>query len=488
MRRRGRVVLAGAVAWCVSLAVPGGAEAGAAPSAGRAVTAGVWGKAIEVPGTGALNKGGNAQPVFVSCPSAGNCGGGGAYFDGTGDLQVFVVSERNGVWRKAIEMPGSAALNKGGAADLVSLSCASAGNCAAGGFYSGGPQHQQAFVVNERQGVWGKAIKVPGTAALNTGEIAQLETVSCPSAGNCAAAGDYFDGSSQQAFVVSERHGVWRKAITVPGLRALNTGGIAMPSSVSCASAGNCAVGGIFTDRFSHQLVFVVSDRNGVWGKAIEVPGSGALNTRGAANLDTVSCPSAGNCVAAGDYWGRSGHQAFVVSERHGVWGKAIKVPGLRALNTRGAAEVVSVSCPSAGNCSAGGFYTNGPGQFHTTPQAFVVSERNGVWRKAIEVPGTAALNQGGEAGLTSVSCPSAGNCAAGGDYTDGSHHQQAFVVSERHGVWRRAIKVPGSGTLNATGLAEVTSVSCALAGNCAAGGDYVDASGNQQAFVVSER
>jgi hypothetical protein len=118
----------------------------------------------------------------------------------------------------------------------------------------------------------------------------------------------------------------------------------------------------------------------------------------------------------------------------------------------------------------------------------FVISERNGVWRKAIEVPGTAALNKGGDAGLASVSCPSAGNCTAGGDYTDGSHHQQAFVVSEQQGVWRKAIEVPGSGALNATGLAEVTSVSCPSAGNCAAGGDYIDASGNQQAFVASER
>src|SRR5215813_12936877 len=109
------VVLAGALAWCVMLAVTDGADAGAVSAVGRAVTAGVWGKAIEVPGSGALNKGGNAQPVFVSCPSAGNCGGGGAYFDGSGNVQVLVVSERNGVWGKAIEMPGSATLNKGGA-------------------------------------------------------------------------------------------------------------------------------------------------------------------------------------------------------------------------------------------------------------------------------------------------------------------------------------------------------------------------------------
>jgi len=63
--------------------------------------------------------------------------------------------------------------------------------------------------------------------------------------------------------------------------------------------------------------------------------------------------------------------------------------------------------------------------------QAFVASEVNGTWHAAIEVPGTAALHQG-EAAVNSVSCASAGNCAAAGFYTGSSGHVQAFVVNER--------------------------------------------------------
>jgi len=40
-------------------------------------------------------------------------------------------------------------------------------------------------------------------------------------------------------------------------------------------------------------------------------------------------------------------------------------------------------------------------------------------------------LNAGGNASTDSVSCVSAGNCAAVGDYTDGSGHTQAFVVNQ---------------------------------------------------------
>jgi hypothetical protein len=115
--------------------------------------------------------------------------------------------------------------------------------------------------------------------------------------------------------------------------------------------------------------------------------------------------------------------------------------------------------------------YTDGSGRF----QAFVVSETNGTWRTAIRVPGSGALNAGGHAVVNSVSCASAGNCAAGGDYTDGSGHLQGFAVGERNGTWGKAIRVPGSGALNAGGFASVGSVSCASAGNCAAGGFYTD-------------
>ena len=52
---------------------------------------------------------------------------------------------------------------------MNSVSCGAAGDCAAGGYYKDGSGHSQAFVVSETNGVWGHAVKVPGTAALNSG-------------------------------------------------------------------------------------------------------------------------------------------------------------------------------------------------------------------------------------------------------------------------------------------------------------------------------
>src|SRR5436190_1502814 len=75
-----------------------------------------------------------------------------------------------GSWGTAEEVPGTAALNKRGFAKTTSVSCARAGDCSAGGFYTDASFRSQAFVAGEVRGVWGKAQQVPGTAALNKGE------------------------------------------------------------------------------------------------------------------------------------------------------------------------------------------------------------------------------------------------------------------------------------------------------------------------------
>ena len=141
--------------------------------------AGVWGGAVEVPGSATLNSGGNAVVNTVSCASAGACTAGGSYRDGSSHYQAFVVSETNGRWGNAVEVPGTATLNSGGGAFVISVSCASAGACTAAGYYQDGSSHSQAFVVSETNGRWGNAAEVPGTGTLNSGGYARVNSVSC---------------------------------------------------------------------------------------------------------------------------------------------------------------------------------------------------------------------------------------------------------------------------------------------------------------------
>jgi hypothetical protein len=111
-------------------------------------------------------------------------------------------------------------------------------------------------MASEKNGVWGKA-----TDAGLSGRIAGVNSVSCASPGNCAAGGFYSDdtGGVVQAYVAVERHGRWGNPVEVPGLGALNQGGGAGVNSVACPPAGSCAAGGSYTDRHQHSQGFVVT-------------------------------------------------------------------------------------------------------------------------------------------------------------------------------------------------------------------------------------
>src|SRR5215510_261040 len=403
---------------------------------------------------------------------------------GTGAAVAPRAAALTGTWRTAREIPGTAALNTGDA-EAKSVSCASAGNCTVGGWYTDSRGAPQAFIVNRIKGTWQTAIKVPGTFGPNK-YYSRLDTVSCASAGNCSAGGFYVNSNGNQAFVVDEVDGVWHRAIEVPGSAALNSGGYAELTSVSCSTPGNCTAGGFYLAGTTSYQAFVVSEVNGTWQPAIRVPGIVSPPAGGhvgpTAQVTSVSCASAGNCSVGGSYYDSVNIQAFVGSQVNGVWRNAVKVPGTATLN-KGDAQVNSVSCGSAGNCSAGGWYTDSRGY----EQLMVVNQVNGNWQNAIEVPGMTILTQRIFGTVTSVSCASAGNCSAGGWYTDSADLGQPFVVNEVNGTWQNAVKVPGIDTLNTGGNAVINAVSCATAGNCSALGSYTDSSGNYQLFVVKK-
>jgi hypothetical protein len=278
----------------------------------------VWGRAIEVPGLGMLNQGGTAGAWSVSCGAAGNCAVAGDYTDSDGLGQGFVASEKNGVWGPAAEVPGLGALNQGGRARAGTVSCASAGNCTAGGYYTDSSFAGQGFVVSELNGVWGPAAGVPGLEALNDGTDqpeALVSSVSCATPGNCLAGGAY-GGPYSWAFTASEKNGAWGKATSVPGLQAIVTGRWAEVGPVSCVSPGNCVLAGDYENVvpgniFSHG--YVASQQNGRWDNAINMPAPKVLTKTVNTDVFSVSCGSPGHGTAAGSYQDNHGHlQGFV--------------------------------------------------------------------------------------------------------------------------------------------------------------------------------
>jgi hypothetical protein len=413
----------------------------------------------------------DAVVTSVSCAPGGDCAAGGQYFDASSRAHAFVLTEKNGQWGTAIEVPGLAALNPKDA-NVSSVSCAP-GGCAAGGYYQDAASHYHAFVTNEKNGRWSRLVRI--LSASNAPPAHKVGSLSCSGPENCAA------GGGRPAFVVSEVNGRWGRAHQF-GAQGKNG-----RAKVSCTSAGNCT---------ASWKTFVVSERNGHWGKPIALPGLSALGTR--AGITSLSCTAAANCAVGGIYRSRSGIEVFVASKRNGRWGKAIEIPGFTALNKQGFGVLASVSCISAGNCVAGGSYAQPADFAGGVYEPFVASERNGHWGKAIEVPGIppagSTLCEPDSAScvagqVLSVSCAPGGTCAVGGLYdTPAISGIVAFVSLYKNGRWTKVTQIPGLEVLDTAKSSAVNSVSCTPTGKCAAGGRYSNTELQvRPAFVVDE-
>jgi hypothetical protein len=95
--------------------------------------------------------------------------------------------------------------------------------------------------------------------------------------------------------------------------------------------------------------------------------------------------------------------------------------------------------------------------------------------------------------GLGSVSCASAANCTALGFYTDSSDNYQPLLLNETNGTWAtgvEAIPPANAGPPPVRGspggvIVTVNALSCAPGGGCSAVGYYGDKSGHQQGLLL---
>src|SRR5437763_367061 len=317
---------------------------------------------------------------------------------------------------------------------------------------------------------------LPANAALTP--IAYLTSVSCASAGNCSAVGYYYDGSvSQQGLLLTETAGTWATGVEASPPANAGSNPAVHANSASCAAAGNCSAVGSYTDNARHGQGLLLTETTGI---AAAPPAS--AGPAPAARAASVSCASAGNCSAVGSYEDGSGHQrGLLLTETAGTWATAVEA-GLPAnAATTPAVNLTSVSCAAAGNCSAVGYYNDSSGHL----QGLLLSETAGTWSAGIEasLPANAASDPSVE--LTSVSCASHANCSAVGFYTDSSNHEQVLMLTETAHTWATGVEASLPANAATDPGAALYSVSCPSAGNCSAIGYYNDSLGSSQGLLL---
>lgn len=480
-------VLAGCAALCVigtATAAPASITPASITPAGTArAAAGVWGAPHAVLAVASL--GGKLWPSALACSGPGDClaagnnsiGRPGAGPPGTSVLIGALTQEQRGVWSRSIEVPGLRALSQNEVIQVNAVGCGSPGNCAIGGFYGeregdGGWWEGFAFLDTERNGTWGTAVDTPGVTSLGKADYAAVTSLSCPAKGDCTGGGFYTIAGQateqqtvQNGFVIDERNGVWSAARPVPGLPVKNTGtaeSVATVASVSCTSPGNCVAGGGYApnadgDTETPGEAFTVAETNGTWHAARLIPSM--------SEVTLVSCPGAGDCAAAGEGTTPACTLGFTcparyVSEKNGSWGTPRSVLSA-SQEAAHMATITSLSCGSPGDCVAGGDVSDySVDNGNTDEQAVMLEEKKGTWSGYRQVPGAAALNAGGSAAVTSVSCTVAGDCTAGGYYANRKGTRLGFLVTETGFTWAKLATV---------GFGGIGVVSCFAPGSCAA-------------------
>ncbi len=232
--------------------------------------------------------------------------------------------------------------------------------------------------------------------------------ITCPSASSCYAVGEEKAGSTGQwPAIATYAAGSWSTSlVTLPaGAAGPTTPSDHDPSftAISCTSASFCAAVGNYQDPKGVNWSFIDTLSSGSW-TVTQAPEPANAGTEGAgtqfAQLESLSCPSAGSCVAAGDYEvSASSRPGLIETLSSGSWAasEAGIVPGQLY-------DVLeSISCASSTNCVAVGHDQDSNG-FHAIIEKFAA----GSWSGSLASLPSGASSSGSD--LSSVSCPAAGS------------------------------------------------------------------------------
>jgi len=258
-------------------------------------------------------------------------------------------------------------------------------------------------------------------------------------------------------------------------------------NGVSCASAANCTAVGDYYRTAAGPQVTLVERWNGTAWRIEPSPGTGRGST-----LDSVSCPSATSCSAVGSLiigWNgvswkvelRSGpfvsvscaapDSCMAVGVTSGGQPESGYFDGTnwtlepmpRPAHPAQSITLAAVSCAGPSFCLAVGDYSYGVGAMPSpTARDKTLAERwNGSSWQVIGSVDVASWNQ-----LSAVSCTSPRACTAVGSSASGQ-----FTLAERwDGSTWTTQQVPD---VNLTGYTQLTAVSCSSASACMAAGTY---------------
>jgi hypothetical protein len=296
---------------------------------------------------------------------------------------------------------------------------------------------------------------------------AYLSAVACPSLSSCVAAGYYTDSAGNGQGLLESGSGTAWTPTEAPLPADAATAPTVYLNSVACSSASACVTGGDYTDSQGGNRGLLLTGSGTSW-TATEAPLPPDAGSFQLVEINAVTCPSE-TCTAVGSYSSAVGQPGLLLTGSGTSW-TATEAPVPANSATAPNVYLYAVSCSSTTSCTAVGTYQDSSG----IQQGLILTKSGTSWT-ATEAP----LPKGATTNLlflSTVACPTATSCTAGGWYRDASTQEnQGLLLTGSGTSWTAALApLPDPG---ANPNASMTAAACPSV-SCTEVGQYQDVSG----------
>jgi hypothetical protein len=374
----------------------------------------------------------------ISCSAKGACTAVGAYLTASFERLTLIERWNGSTWSiQKSPNPAGATVNA-----LAAVSCPEASVCRAVGYTNGGSLKTLAEAWNGTE--W-SIQKTP------EGEGQEFTGVSCTASNACTAV-----GSGAGAALAERWNGTeWSTQKVANPAGALGSS----LSSVSCSKATACTAGGKYASAESASIALAESWNGTEWTvQKLSLP-SGTKTSA----LGGISCPTATECMGAGEYSEKSGNTLTLVERLHGTEWTTLATPNPAGSNEL---QVSSISCFVTTECAFGGNYVNSEGTRGTLVEKYTA------WKLSIIGPERIWLKD--------IACAATSSCIAVGIWSESSEGATTLgplALKWNGSGWTTEKEIPLPAAVGeeeeSIREGELASVSCSSSTACTSAGSY---------------
>jgi hypothetical protein len=338
--------------------------------------------------------------LSVSCVLATDCWAVGYYQVGTAAQTL--IEHWDGTSWAIVTSPNSSVAQQN---FLYGVTCVSASDCWAIGYYSSGTTTSAFQTLIERwDGTAWAIVPSPNTATTHDNI---LYSVTCVSASQCWAVGYYSNDNFYAQTLIERWDGTSWTIVNSPSVSATQAN---LLNGVTCASSSSCwAVGFIYTNGgVTFQTLIEHWD-----GTAWTIVNSPNTSTEETNALYGVTCVSASNCWSVGYYINANGSYQTLIERWNGTSWTIVTSPNISTTQRN---SLAVITCVSASECWAVGHYVNAAASFQT-----LIERWDGISWTIVNSPNTSSTEFNL---LNGVTCLSASECWAVGYSSDGNTYQ----------------------------------------------------------------